>query len=150
MSAAPMTAAPLSLALDHAGASVGDLDRSIRFYRDVFGFAVDERFAIPGTAVRGAVLVNGGGARVELFHREGSQAAPPGHPIDSTLQQGWFQLAFAVPDVSAAFSRVVDAGATVVKPPFLAPDGRCRVAFVGDPDGHLIELIQRGPSPHGA
>lgn len=139
---------PLSFALDHAGASVGDLERSIQFYRDVFGFVVDETFAIPGTAVRGAVLVNAGGARVELFHREGSRAAPPGHPIDSTLQQGWFQLAFAVHDVAAVFERVVDAGATAVKPPFVAPDGRCRVAFVGDPDGNLIELIQRGSSQH--
>lgn len=134
---------PLALALDHAGASVGDLDRAIAFYTEVFGFVVDETFAIPGTAVRGAVLVNAGGARVELFHREGSAASPPGHPIDSTLRQGWFQLAFRVPDVDSAFDRVVAAGATAVKPPFRAPDGRCRVAFVGDPDGNLIELIQR-------
>lgn len=135
---------PLSLALDHAGASVGNLERSIAFYTGVFGFVVDETFAIPGSPVRGAVLVNAGGARVELFHREGSLAAPPGHPIDSTLQQGWFQLAFSVADADLAFERVVAAGASAVKPPFRAPDGRCRVAFVGDPDGNLIELIQRG------
>ena len=139
----PIVANPLSLALDHAGVSVSDLERSIGFYAAVFGFVVDERFAIPGTSVRGAVVVNPGGARVELFHREGSRTSPPGHPIDSTLQQGWFQIAFAVPDVASAFQRVVAGGATPVKAPFEAPDGRSRVAFVGDPDGNLIELIQR-------
>jgi predicted enzyme related to lactoylglutathione lyase len=45
-----------------------------------------------------------------------------------------------VPDV---FGRVVAAGATAVKEPFVAPDGLSTVAFIGDPDGNLIELIQR-------
>jgi catechol 2,3-dioxygenase-like lactoylglutathione lyase family enzyme len=134
--------APL-LALDHGGASVADLSRSIRFYREVLGFTLDEQFAIPGTLVTGAVLSNPGGARVELFWRQGSIAGPPGHPVDSILQQGWFQLAFCVADLSATFDSVVAAGVKVVKAPFTAPDGQSKVAFIADPDGHLIEFIQR-------
>lgn len=134
----------LQLSLDHGGASVADLAKSIRFYQQVLEFEVDEEFQIPGTEVRGAVLSNPGGARVELFHRVASRSSAPGHPIDSTLQQGWFQIAFRVMDLAQAFEQVVAAGATVVKAPFKAPDGRSQVAFVGDPDGNLIELIQRG------
>ena len=145
-----MTHTALTLQLDHAGASVADLGRSMRFYTSVMGFAVEEEFRIPNTPVRGAVMRHPGGARIELFHRADSQAAAPGHPIDSTLQRGWFQLAFAVPDVQAAFAQVVAAGAGAVKPPFRAPDGRSWVAFIGDPDGNLIELIQRGVAPAAA
>lgn len=135
--------APLRLTLDHGGTSVGDLDVSTRFYVDVLGFAVEEEFSIPNTPVRGVVLSNHGGARVELFHRADSAASPVGHPIASTLRQGWFQLAFCVSDVKLAFAQVKAAGASVVKEPFCAPDGRSWVAFIGDPDGNLIELIQR-------
>jgi lactoylglutathione lyase len=89
------------------------------------------------------VLSNEGGARVELFHRSDSLAAAQGDPIESTRQQGWFQLAFCVNDVAAVFEHVVALGAKPVKYPFSAPDGRSKVAFIADPDGNLLELIQR-------
>jgi lactoylglutathione lyase len=133
----------VALTLDHAGMSVADLDRSTSFYIDVFGFAVEERFAIPNSDVRGAVLIHPHGARIELFHRPGSSPRPTGHPTESTREQGWFQTAFRVANVPDVFMRVVAAGATAVKEPFVAPDGRSTVAFIGDPDGNLIELIQR-------
>lgn len=140
----------LLFSLDHAGASVADLERSIRFYCDALGFAVEEQFRIPSAPVQGAVLHHTGGARIELFHREGSLAGPAGDPIESTRWQGWFQVALGVADVRAAFAQVVGRGAVAVKAPFLAPDGRAWVAFVGDPDGNLIELIQRGDAPGNA
>lgn len=133
----------LHLTLDHVGVSVADLDRSTSFYTDVFGFSVEEHFAIPNTDVRGAVLIHPNGARIELFHRVGSRPRPVGHPIESTSEQGWFQTAFRVADVPEVFRRVVGAGAAPVKAPFIAPDGQSTVAFIGDPDGNLIELIQR-------
>jgi lactoylglutathione lyase len=133
----------VDLTLDHAGMSVADLERSAQFYTDVFGFDVEESFAIPNTAVTGRVLIHPNGARIELFHQIDSEPRPTGHPIVSTLERGWFQVAFRVTDTQAVFAQVVASGATPVKEPFVAPDGRSTVAFVGDPDGHLIELIQR-------
>ena len=91
--------ADIQLILDHGGASVSDLERSITFYCDVLGFEVEERFAIPNSPVTGAVLGNGGAARVELFHRPDSAPSAAGHPVESTMQQGWFQLAFRVASV---------------------------------------------------
>lgn len=134
----------IELTLDHGGVSVADLDLSRRFYIDVLGFTQEEEFRIPNNPIRGAVLVNAVGSRVELFCREGSERGNPGHPTDSTKVQGWFQLAFRVTDLEATFAEVVRGGARPVKPPFVAPDGRSKVAFIGDPDGNLIELIQRG------
>jgi catechol 2,3-dioxygenase-like lactoylglutathione lyase family enzyme len=140
--AGPMTA----IRIDHAGASVADLATAIGFYVGAFGFEVEESFSIPGTSVDGVVLRHPHGARVELFRHPESITAPTGHPVDSTLRRGWFQLAFRVDDVVAAHHHVLGAGAVTVREPFLAPDGRSRVAFVVDPDGNLIELIERRPT----
>lgn len=130
--------------IDHAGTSVADLDRAEAFYRDVFGFReVEDRFTLAQFDMRGAVLRNGAGARIELFEKRGSVGFRPADPNGGAAFHGWFQLAFAAPDVPAAFARVVAGGASVIKPPFVAPDGRTTVAFVADPDGNLIELIER-------
>lgn len=135
----------LDLDLDHAGTSVADLARSLRFFGGAFGFGIEETFSIPATDVRGAVLRHPSGARIELFHDPESVATPPGDPVGSARRRGWFQVAFRVRDLDAAYDRAINAGGDAVRPPFLAPDGRSTVAFLRDPDGNLIELIQRTP-----
>jgi len=130
--------------LDHAGVSVADLDRSHCFYRDVLGFGIlEDAFTLAGHELRGRVLRNEFGARLELFERRNSQPGRPGHPIESTLVQGWFQAALSVQDVQRAFEHVVSVGAQPVLTPRMAPDGITRIAFIADPDGNLIELVQR-------
>jgi len=134
--------------IDHAGVSVADLEKSERFYRDILGFAtVEDRFAFPEHDLRGVVLVNPQGARVELFERKGSAPTGPHHQIESTRRQGWFQFALAVPDIAGTFAAVVAAGAEPSLAPAVAPDGVSLVAFVRDPDGNLVEFLQRPARP---
>ena len=133
------------LRLDHVGLSVSNLDQSRAFYAKVFGFTAQEHaFELLAHDIRGVVLVNPQSmARIELFSRAGSQPSPAGHPTESVRRQGLVQFAFGVRDVRAGFERVTSLGATPVLTPRIAPDGRCVIAFVGDPDGNLIELIER-------
>ena len=134
--------------IDHAGVSVADLERSERFYRDVLGFTTaEDRFAFPEHDLRGVVLVNAAGARVELFERKDSVPTGPHHQIESTRRQGWFQFALAVPDIAETFAAVVAAGAEPSLAPTTAPDGVSLVAFVRDPDGNLVEFLQRPARP---
>jgi catechol 2,3-dioxygenase-like lactoylglutathione lyase family enzyme len=136
--------------VDHAGVSVADLEVSERFYRDVLGFdVVEDRFAFAEHELKGVVLTNPQGARVELFERQGSEPTGPHHQIESTRKQGWFQFALAVPDLAQTFAAVVAAGADPSLEPTTAPDGVSLVAFVRDPDGNLVEFLQRPPG-HGA
>ena len=136
--------------VDHAGVSVADLERSERFWREVLGFEmVEDRFAFPEHDLRGVVLVNAQGARVELFERRDSVPTGPHHQIESTRRQGWFQFALAVPDIEATFAAVTSAGAEPTLPPTTAPDGVSLVAFVRDPDGNLVEFLQRPAEPAG-
>ena len=139
-----MSEAVETLRFDHAGLSVADLDRSHRFYADTLGFTVvEDDFALPEHELRGRVLVNAAGVRIELFERRGSQPIRRGHPTEGALQQGWFQFALSTRDLEATYRRVTTAGATPLMAPRLAPDGRSWIAFIGDPDGNLIELLQR-------
>jgi catechol 2,3-dioxygenase-like lactoylglutathione lyase family enzyme len=135
------------LRFDHVGVSVADLNRSHAFYRDVFGFTtLEEQFSLPQHQIAGRVLTNAAGVRIELFERQGSAPGAPGHPTDSTLRQGYFQFALRVLHLDMIYAQVVSAGAREILPPRLAPDGRSHFAFVSDPDGNLVELIQRAES----
>jgi catechol 2,3-dioxygenase-like lactoylglutathione lyase family enzyme len=129
---------------DHAGVSVADLERSHAFYADVLGFTtVEDQFEFAEHDLRGMVLVNDTGTRVELFCRKGSVPTGPHHQLDSTRTQGWFQFAMRVPDIEGTFAAVVAGGAQPSLAPTTAPDGVSKVAFVLDPDGNLIEFLQR-------
>ena len=110
---------------------------------------VEDRFAFAEHDLRGLVLVNPQGARVELFERKDSVPTGPHHQIESTRQQGWFQYALAVPDIDQTYAAVIAAGAEPSLPPTTAPDGVSLVAFVRDPDGNLVEFLQRPPRPAG-
>jgi catechol 2,3-dioxygenase-like lactoylglutathione lyase family enzyme len=64
-------ASTIRAVVDHAGVSVADLEVSELFYRDVLGFdVVEDRFAFVQHELKGVVLTNPQGARVELFERQ--------------------------------------------------------------------------------
>jgi catechol 2,3-dioxygenase-like lactoylglutathione lyase family enzyme len=136
---------------DHAGLSVSDMDVSRKFYEDVFGFTIlEDDFMIRGD-IHGLVLSTPNGVRLELFHRKDSD--PPSSadavtpaPAESPRSQGWFQFALTVPDLAASYAAVVAAGAKPIMTPRSAPDGINQVGFVCDPDGNLVELLER-PTP---
>ena len=132
------------MTFDHAGISVANLEVSQKFYGEVLGFThVEDRFELPHFEIRGLVLTNPLGVRIELFERRGSRPNRAGHPAEDTIIQGWFQFALGVKDAQATFDRAVKAGAKPLLTPRVAPDGRSIVAFVGDPDNNLVEFLQR-------
>jgi glyoxylase I family protein len=136
------------MGFDHVGISVASLAVSRRFYHDVLGFCIEESsFALPDHDIQGLILLNGQGVRIELFERKGSTAGRIGHPTEGALTHGYFQFALAVADIAATFAGVVGAGAKPVLSPRIAPDGRTLFAFVADPDGNLIEFLQRPAAP---
>ncbi len=129
---------------DHVGLSVADLEASRRFYGEVLGFhTLEEAFELPAHEITGLILLNAQGVRIELFHRKGSKPGRVGHPTEGALTHGYFQFALSVTDIKATFQRVVAAGAKSVLTPRFAPDGRSLFAFIADPDGNLVELLQR-------
>jgi catechol 2,3-dioxygenase-like lactoylglutathione lyase family enzyme len=133
-----------ALALDHVGLSVSDLALAAAFYGRLFAFeTVEETFSLPQHDLRGMVLRDPAGLRLELFEKSRARRVRACDPVAAAEGLGWFQIAFRVPDLAEAYDRAIAAGAQAVRPPFIAPDGKTPVAFIADPDGNLIELIER-------
>lgn len=131
----------LRLAHHHYGVSVGDLDRSIDWYGAVLGFAVERRFRLPIASSQAAMLRNGD-LRVELFEIAGAAPLPRERrePHDDLRVIGNKHPAFQVEDLSRFLGamRALD-----VDIAFTVPAELGRACFIRDPDGNLIEFVER-------
>jgi catechol 2,3-dioxygenase-like lactoylglutathione lyase family enzyme len=133
-------------AVDHVGLSVADLDAAVAFWDEAFGFVSEFPFALGRDEIRGAMLRHPeSGARVELFVRPGAaDGAVQGHdPIATLAVRGYGHVALATPDLDALFARSTAAGAKTVFAPGPSPEPGVRFAFVADPEGNLIEFVER-------
>jgi catechol 2,3-dioxygenase-like lactoylglutathione lyase family enzyme len=128
--------------LDHAGLSVADLESAAAFWGRAFGFSVEFRFSLPG-GIRGAML-RGDGGRIELFARPGSvEGLRAENPLSALATRGYGHVALTAPDIEMPFARAVEAGATPKVSPRPSPEPGIRFAFLADPEGNLIELVER-------
>jgi glyoxylase I family protein len=128
----------------HISLSVADLSAQEAWYGDAFGLTqVEERLEMPEAGVRTAVLSDGAGLRVEFVQRPGSSPASHTDPFAATAVQTFTHLALHVPDLDAAFARLtVDCGAAPVSSPAPGVTEGMRYAYIADPEGNLLELIE--------
>lgn len=116
-----------------------DLDRTGVFYRDLLGFE-----QVPAPADRGvpqapSAWFSCGRTLLRVVDVGGSGTL--GGWVDDDLQCGLRHVGFEVGDVDAWVSRLERAGTEVLVPPFDALGG-VRAAFLRDPDGARLELVQ--------
>lgn len=134
----------LTPTIHHISLSVADLPSMEHWYGKVFGLTqVEERLDLPEAGVRTVVLANAAGLRVEFTQRSGSTPVTHADPYAATASQTFAHLALHVPDLDAAFLLLTtDGGADSVSPP--APGARdgMRYAYIHDPEGNLLELIE--------
>ena len=109
----------------------GDLDRSLRFYRDVLGLAVCREFG-PADH-RGTVFFLGQG----LLEVSGNASGAPGRSVMIWLQ---------VRDVRQEHARLAAAGVPVIREPAAEPWGLIEM-WIEDPDGIRIVLVE-APADH--
>jgi lactoylglutathione lyase len=130
----------MATALVHTCVRVRDVDASIRFYR-ALGF--EERGRLNFESAYNVYMgLPGGGDTLELTVNVGRE-----EPYD--LGDGYNHVALTVEDIEAALSGLAELGVEPEKPPY-RPGGRDElplIAFVADPDGYRIELIDGGAFP---
>ncbi|GHH78751.1 hypothetical protein GCM10018793_30060 [Streptomyces sulfonofaciens] len=128
----------------HISVSVADLAAQERWYGTAFGLTdVEERLDLPEAGVRTVVLRNAAGLRVEFTERAGSAPLRHADPYAATALQTFAHLALRVADLDAAFAHLTgECGAAQVSPPAPGATGGMRYAYVHDPEGNLIELIE--------
>jgi len=118
---------------DHLGIKCADLERSLAFYCDVLGLRILEELEIFG---RRFTFVGNETTSIEL-----EQGNPGDTPIDPRTQTGQNHLAFLVEDVRSLVDRLKSQGVAIALEPLSTRPGRL-VAFVEDPDGVFIQLIE--------
>lgn len=129
--------------IDHVGLSVASLPDAARFYAGGFGFEREFAFDLPH-GINGLMLLHPDGARLELFERPGSQPGPQGAvPLEALETRGYGHFAWATDDIEAAFEKALRAGASSIAEPGPSPEPGVAFAFLADPEGNLIELVQR-------
>ena len=125
----------------YTGIEVRDLDRAIKFYTEGLGMELLDRHEIHATKGEVAGLRSKGSEQIlELnYYEEGSPFATPyvnGEELD--------HLAFVVPDLRAAVNGLRTKGVVVLVEPFaIGVEFGWREAFVRDPNGIWIELLER-------
>ncbi len=131
-------------ALDHVGLSVGDLDAALRWYAQALGWRMAAPFTVAPLGLRGAFLVSEDGHAIELLERQGSDGGLRAEdPQQALLTRGYGHVCLRVDDTDAWHARLLAAGATERQPPGDAPEPGVRFSFVSDPEGNLIELLDR-------
>ena len=126
----------------HTMLRVGDLQRSIEFYTRHFGLTLRRTTDRPEQQYTLAFLGYGGPdhdndvgeSEIELTYNYGVERYDIGTAFG--------HLAFGVADVAAVCDSVRAAGGTVTREPGPVKGGSTYIAFVQDPDGYKIELIQ--------
>ena len=125
------------MGLVHTCVRVRDADASVAFYR-ALGF--EERGRLNFESAYNVYLgLPGDGDRLELTVNVGRD-----EPYD--LGEGYNHVAVTVDDLDATLGRLEEIGVAPEKPPY-HPGGRDdlpRIAFVADPDGYRVELIDGG------
>ncbi len=123
----------------HTMIRVGDLDRSVDFYTKLLGMKELRRRDVPDGKYTLAFVGYGdedSNAVIELTYNYGVTSYEQGSAFG--------HLAVGVPDVAAACEKVREAGGKVTREAGPVKFGTTIIAFVEDPDGYKIELIQRG------
>jgi lactoylglutathione lyase len=125
----------------HTMLRVGDLRRSVDFYTGVLGMKLlrtterpDQQYSLAfvgyGDESEGAVL--------ELTYNHGVERYD--------LGTAYGHVAIEVPDAAAACAAVRAKGGSVTREAGPVKGGSTVIAFVQDPDGYKIELIERRPA----
>jgi predicted enzyme related to lactoylglutathione lyase len=136
------TMIPSGTELSHFGFCklvVDDLERSADFYRRVFGLADWKRVSHDNSATTGGPIdeitfrsTAAGGPSLTLIKLV--DRAPP--------QSGEAIMGFLTSDLEALLDRAAAAGGSIATPLRDMPDHGVKVAFVKDPEGHLLEVVE--------
>ncbi len=141
------------IATDHTGITVADLQKSLAFWRDVFGFELSHEAHQTGEMARKITGVDGAEILLAVLKA-------PGHKIELLEYRapadrkrvrlrpcdiGSMHVAFTVDNLEAMLVRIAASGWQAAGEPqtlVTGPNAGRRVVYVRDPDGTTIELME--------
>lgn len=127
----------MSFRMLHTMIRVGNLDKSIAFYTELLGMSLLRRTDYPEGRFTLAFVGYGPEASntvLELTHNWDT----PSYDLGS----GYGHVALGVPDIYATCAKLEQAGAKITRAPGPMKHGTTVIAFLEDPDGYKVELIE--------
>jgi len=117
----------------HTCLNVSDLDRSISFYKSNLDLNLTSRREIKQNNAEIAFLKDEAGNAIELTYWR-----------DKRIVEGdnFDHIAFDVEDVQSAVEKLRKNGVTIAMEPYSLQGSTSKIAFIKDPDGNWLELIQ--------
>jgi len=123
----------------HTMLRVGDLQRSIDFYTKTVGMELlrtterpEQKYSLAFVAFNGGN--KNGEAEIELTYNHGVS--------DYDIGSAYGHIALGVESVEQTCNRIREAGGNITREPGPVKGGKTVIAFVEDPDGYKIELIE--------
>lgn len=118
----------------HTCLNVLDLDRSIEFYTKRMGLKFVSRREVRQNNAEIAFLKDDAAGTLELTHWRDKKSLTEGENFD--------HIAFETNDIDASVRELRAQGVTIAMEPFSLQGASSKIAFVKDPDGNWLELIQ--------
>jgi lactoylglutathione lyase len=116
--------------------NVTDLEKSVQFYENALGLKVQSRTDVSPTIKEVILGADDEGAHVQL-----AQHLDRAEPIDHG--NAFWKLYVNTDDCEGLYRRAIEAGAVSVTEPRKLDRWPVTIAFILDPDGYNIELVQR-------
>ncbi len=151
-------------AYQHAGIGVHDAGASLEFYRNLLGFRIkandgtayrEEQVATIGALVELRIIMASnpmGGGVIELCEHTSTKPLEPEQPV-RWGDLGFFELGIKARDLSSLYLNLKNRGVdflTPVRAMELSGGEMLRHAYLRDPDGLLIQLVETEPAGNGA
>ncbi len=118
----------------HTCLNVMDLDKSIAFYRDRLGLKLTRRLEVKENNAAIAFLEDPDGSAIELTHWRDKKQLVEGDNFD--------HIARGVKDMKPTIESLRALGTVIAMEPFRLKGGAHQIAFIKDPDGNWLELIE--------
>ena len=119
----------------HTMIRVKDLDRSVRFYTDLLGLREERRKVLEKADATLVFLTDDAGHHaIELTYNHDGR--------DYELGNQFGHFALGVPDLEGARTELATHGVEFSRGPYQVSAGGSMIAFIRDPDGIEIELIE--------
>ena len=118
----------------HTCLNVSDLDKSIKFYTENLGLKFVSRREIKQNNAEIVFLKDEAGGAIELTHWRDKKTLTEGDNFD--------HIAFGVDEVEATIKQLREKGVPIAMEPYSLQGSSSKIAFIKDPDGNWLELIQ--------
>lgn len=123
----------------HTMLRVKDLDKSIHFYTKILGMSLLRQHNFESGRFTLAFVGYGSEETDAVLELTFNWDETSGYD----LGRGYGHIALGVPDIYSTCEQLRDAGAKIIREPGPMKHGSTIIAFIEDPDGYQVELIER-------